>query len=717
MMWPCRLCTMDNVDSSRQCSACGTGRPGCHEPNRQPSPVSGEIHQHPPSSVSVSNSPNIRNQQSSSSRQWECKHCTFLNHEQLQTCEMCGKNNAGIQSARRNKIRYVDGNERKDGVNELASVISAVSVQEQSRSTLEEIMAACKDTKSDFMDTDFLPCDRSLGVKDQGAGIRWYRCVNSRTRQWSLVGKGGFCPTDVRQGALGDCWFLSAVCVLAERPKLIGEILKTREVNKYGVYQVRFCKDGEYTNIIVDDFFPVQGGELYYSKTTNNQLWVPIIEKAYAKLHGSYSNIEDGMIYQAMADLTGLPCFQIKSDEFDPDMLWAKLVSCRESRFLMGASCCGKDLGESGLQDNHCYALLDVRVENNHQLVKLRNPWGKNEWNGPFSPHSPEWTPELRSKLIPTDSHAAKGVFWMDFMSFVLYFSLVDICQFYEGWERKTERGRFSEPVVRRNESDQGPKYTSDEVFLIRVQCSTTMILSITQPDQRSRRHLEYDTAPEYGGYISQGLIVSQTHSADPLDVRSYKRCAEAFPSSTRIVHCEVFATDETCTYIVSPFTFSHLTESRCFVLTIYSANPVFVERIPAKPEILTIGAQLACSVKGPEDEWLPIAGMDATLYVAHRKESIIIMAVNSAHHHPLQVTCTFEGTSGFYFSRCGQEQTRDIIPPLHRQIIMVLSVINRFHPSVFLNAQKFERLLNLPPIRHDPPIEGSFSLHSVQPL
>lgn len=42
------------------------------------------------------------------------------------------------------------------------------------------------------------------------------------------------------QGHLGDCWFLSAVAVLAEVSR-ISEVIITPEYNEEGIYTVRFC--------------------------------------------------------------------------------------------------------------------------------------------------------------------------------------------------------------------------------------------------------------------------------------------------------------------------------------------------------------------------------------------------------------------------------------------------------------------------------------------
>src|SRR5438105_2185819 len=72
-----------------------------------------------------------------------------------------------------------------------------------------------------------------------------------------------------------------------------------------------------------------------------NTLWVAIIEKAYAKLHGCYSAITSGNVHQAFHELTGAPSYLIDlhADDIDTEVIWAQLLSFRQSGFLMGASC------------------------------------------------------------------------------------------------------------------------------------------------------------------------------------------------------------------------------------------------------------------------------------------------------------------------------------------------------------------------------------------
>ena len=44
-------------------------------------------------------------------------------------------------------------------------------------------------------------------------------------------------PSDIKQGALGDCWFLAALAAVAEDPDLIRRLFGDPKVNKHGVYE------------------------------------------------------------------------------------------------------------------------------------------------------------------------------------------------------------------------------------------------------------------------------------------------------------------------------------------------------------------------------------------------------------------------------------------------------------------------------------------------
>jgi calpain-15 len=44
-----------------------------------------------------------------------------------------------------------------------------------------------------------------------------------------------------------------------------------------------------------------------FSKSRNKEMWVLLLEKAYAKMYGSYIKLENGIAMEALRDLTGTP--------------------------------------------------------------------------------------------------------------------------------------------------------------------------------------------------------------------------------------------------------------------------------------------------------------------------------------------------------------------------------------------------------------------------
>ena len=153
--------------------------------------------------------------------------------------------------------------------------------------------------------------------------ITWKRF--NKSDRWSLFGARGIygiSPNDVLQGGVGDCWFLSALAVIAERTDLIQKIVKSVELDDSGKVNFSLFIDGIWQNIAVDNYLPCQqrsikkekkrkiindvlcidqeGSTLAYSKVSHRHLWVPLLEKAYAKAHGT--------IYSYYLMLVHTPC-------------------------------------------------------------------------------------------------------------------------------------------------------------------------------------------------------------------------------------------------------------------------------------------------------------------------------------------------------------------------------------------------------------------------
>ncbi len=262
-----------------------------------------------------------------------------------------------------------------------------------------------------FLDPDFLPSDSSLyGGRESPFDtlIQWRRpeefvCPDTVEDTAGTTTGATVCVlnpvgevNDIREGALGDGWFVSAVATLAEVPPLIDRLFLTREISREGVYRVRICKDGEWRAVTVDDLFPCTPdcGPIF-SRSTSNELWLLILEKAYAKLHGSYLALKGGHAHQALVDLTGCPCIYYNfDDEFVKDMLkngtlWQKLREADEKGYLISGSTAGEqrwadtptgDTEDNSLLPGHSYSVNTLAEVKGHKLVKIKNIWGQFEW-------------------------------------------------------------------------------------------------------------------------------------------------------------------------------------------------------------------------------------------------------------------------------------------------------------------------------------------------
>ena len=90
---------------------------------------------------------------------------------------------------------------------------------------------------------------------------------------------------DVIQGKLGDCYFLSSVASLCKFPGFIINLFKTKSINKDGFYEIKLYIDGRPQIVIVDDYLPIEKStrQPCYAQSKGNELWVMLLEKAWAK--------------------------------------------------------------------------------------------------------------------------------------------------------------------------------------------------------------------------------------------------------------------------------------------------------------------------------------------------------------------------------------------------------------------------------------------------
>ncbi|KAK7066393.1 Calpain-15 [Halocaridina rubra] len=422
--------------------------PKSHSVSGCQTPLASQV---PKSPASTPNSPTSHHRDTAAGASWNCSACTFNNSASAVSCTMCGS------SPTLTDVPHSwPGSQSYRGQSELMDVLREME-ERDALNKWNRIVHYCRVNKHPFVDDSFPPVPKSLfytsAEKKESRVTQWLRPHeivttenDNRNVKWVVFRMP--LPSDISQGVLGNCWLLSALAVLAERDDLVKKIMVTRDFCAEGVYQVRLCKAGRWVTVLVDDLLPCdRRGHLVYSQAKRRQLWVPLIEKAVAKVHGCYEALVSGRAIEGLATLTGAPCESLPlqasssphEDDIDEDLIWAQLLSSRSAGFLMGASCGGgnmkvvdEEYKAQGLRPRHAYSVLDVQDIGGFRLLRLRNPWGHYSWKGDWCDDSPLWTPELRGKLMPHGGD--DGVFWISFQDVLKYFDCIDICKVHSNW-------------------------------------------------------------------------------------------------------------------------------------------------------------------------------------------------------------------------------------------------------------------------------------------
>jgi hypothetical protein len=314
----------------------------------------------------------------------------------------------------------------------------------------------------------------------------------------------GFSPEDVQQGELGDCYFISCLSHLVADHDVLDSVFVTAETNPEGVYCVRLWVNGAWKHFFLDGTFPCsrkvhressddpthwsgapdpKNGKFFIPvavhSSSMNEFWPCLLEKAWARLHGSYSDIEGGRVGDNDTNSAFplarfiphcLPGFQEKVDlKIDTEKLWEKLLKWEGNHWLMTAGARSMTAAEAteahklgkangadrdGIVRHHaftvlrCFTFARGGTTQPLRLIKLRNPHGQGEWTGPYSDTDVKsWSPQLRAATqYSPENSGDDGIFWMPLENVLQKFDVFSVTPTVK---LHNEGGGWHEAVVR----------------------------------------------------------------------------------------------------------------------------------------------------------------------------------------------------------------------------------------------------------------------------
>ena len=483
----------------------------------------------------------------------------------------------------------------------------------------EELMDQLED-KLKWEDPDFGPQPNDNGIGNRKAiygeygnaqnlgfdinNVSWYGIKEINENATFFY--DGTESNDVLQGALGDCWFISALSVIATKDYLLrGEfnkaILEDGKIDEEeikmmsegiyppifhsfstkGIYCFRFYKNFKWRYVLIDDRLPCYS--VYNENQTkkpifahcrlSNEFWVPLIEKAYAKLHGSYSAIVSGFIDDGLVDMTGLVSKKMIKENLvgKSEELWALLKERSKLEFegemktqagktvtakiykrnksMMGCSVelTGKNKEAEvsmqghkiGIIAGHAYSILDVfeipkarskKPRKTSRLLRIRNPWGNYEWNGKWCDNSEEVIKNkeriekvLNEKYKDTnekiDFSQDDGAFLMRFSDIRKIFNNIFFCQnfppsyigvrFYDKWTKNSSGGL---PIG--NTEREFRDFFLNPQYFFEIKKPGKVIICLLQNDGRL-----YGEKYPFQKYVKKVcLIVFKANNESPID-------------------------------------------------------------------------------------------------------------------------------------------------------------------------------------------------------
>lgn len=243
---------------------------------------------------------------------------------------------------------------------------------------------------------------------------------------------GKMSSTNFEQGSVGDNYLLTVMAAMADK-NLIPQLFTQKQYTKEGIFTVKAYVKGRQEDITIDDQLPVYSHTTAFAKpSADGGWWMPLIEKAFAKVHVNYEMISSGTQAEAARFLTGSPAREfILNSQLDQEIA-ANIDSSLRRGYIVTAACFND---WQGLVAGNGYIVKSItQVNTRLTLVKVKNVFrladntdgASQPWKGRFNRRdTASWKPELKTQfklksLKPEEFYMTLEDFKSGFKSFTV---------------------------------------------------------------------------------------------------------------------------------------------------------------------------------------------------------------------------------------------------------------------------------------------------------
>ena len=385
--------------------------------------------------------------------------------------------------------------------------------------TIDEINSELKRLKTNFIDINFLPCDNSVinSKYDENLKnfleyvIHWRRPeefiqnelnenndFDMALRVFSRDKEPD--PNDIRQGLIPCSHLDSALSSLAEKYNLIKRLFKNDTYNENGLYQIKLCVGGEWTTVIVDDYFPcIPMSSPLVTASQSNELWILILEKALAKVYDCYYNLTCLNLSDFFLTLTGCPSFSYNLENLQNEEkkdIFNKIKNfVLEKKYLVVAISKMNDLDSNNNNEeneddtgltvpNYGYTIIDIKMKYKPNLIVLRRVWFDEKRENNIDNYINNLINEYPSLVNEFNDN----VLVLTFKDFLKEFSSLAVC-LTKNWEEVHIRGKFVKIGDEITNNEENEQVMSKWYYSINLEKQTNLIISLFQDEDKFKEN------------------------------------------------------------------------------------------------------------------------------------------------------------------------------------------------------------------------------------